>query len=325
MSCTRREYLARGLAGATALVCAGARAQAFPDRPLRMVVPFPPGGPTDIFGRIIAAKLSAHLGQQVVVHNRPGAGSILGTDFVAKSRPDGYTILFGTAAHAINASLYKKLPYDSLGDFDPIALVGVVPLVLLAPPRMPDNLKDFVVQIRASPDRYTFASSGVGTVNHLAGEMLNAAEGLKARHIPYKGAAPALQGLLGGEVSFMFETFGTALPHLQSGKLRAIAVAWNKRSSAAAEVPTFTEAGMPGFQAATWNTVSAPAGTPAPVVARLNAAINEVMRESSVTEQMFKLGIAAVDDSTPQSCREMIAAEIKRWAAAVQSSGATAE
>ncbi len=329
MDLTRRRWLSRGAAGALAWTAASPAARAqetFPDRPIHLVIPFPPGGPTDLFGRLVAGKLGDVLAQQIVVDNRPGAAGIIACEAVAKSRPDGYTLLFGTAAtHGINASLYRKLPYHPLRDFSPVAFVGVVPSVLLVPPTMPATLREFLDELRAHPGKYTYGSSGSGTTNHLAGEMLNAAARVQARHVPYKGSAPAMQDLLGGQIDFMFETFGVAMPHLQSGRLRAVAVAWKRRSTAAPDVPTFGEAGLEGFEASTWNVVMAPAGTPAPIVARLNGAVNEVMRDAGVKERLVKLGIAGVDDSTPQSTADTIASEIERWGKAVAASGARAD
>lgn len=315
---------ALGLASCLPGVMGDALAQErFPDRPLRLVIPFPPGGPTDLFGRLLAGRMSEVLGQQVVIDNKPGAAGIIGSEFVARARPDGYTLLFGTAAtHAINATLYRKLSYHPIKDFESVAFVGVVPAVLLVHPSMPGNWNELLDLLKANPGRYSYGSAGNGTTNHLAGEMLKAATGVQMTHVPYKGSNPAMQDVLGGQIQMLFETFGTAVPHLQSGKLRAVAVAANKRSTAAPDVPTFAQAGLPGFEASTWNVVMAPAGTPAPLVERLNLAVNESLRDGGVRERLLKLGILAVEDSTPASTAQHIQREIDRWAKAVELSGA---
>lgn len=307
-----------------ALACSSAGAQErYPSRPVKLVVPFPPGGPTDVFGRLVAAKLSGVVGQQVVVDNRPGASGIVGTEHVAKSQPDGYTLLFGTAAtHAINVKLYKNLPYDPLKDFELIAFVGVVPQVLLVHPSLPGDLKELLALLKANPRKYTYGSAGSGTTTHLSMELLKSAANVSALHVPYKGSGPALNDVIGGQIHFMFESFGTALQHIKSGRLKAVAVANKQRSTAAPEVPTFEEAGLPGFEAATWNIVAAPAGTPTAIVERLNRATNEVMRDPEIKKRLFGIGIQGVDDSTPATTVETVRREMLKWAKAVEISGA---
>ena len=310
-----------------ALCCAGgAAAQGrYPDRPIRLVIPFAPGGETDIFSRAIAARLGEVLGQQIVLENRAGATGIVGTDFVAKSRADGYTLIFGTAAtHALNLAVFKSLPYHPLRDFEPIAFVGSVPLVLFAHPSMPATLKEFIALLKANPGKYSYGAAGSST-SHLGVELLKAGAGVSAVHVPYKGTGPALQDTVGGQVQFMGGSIGVGLPMVQAGRLRAIAVMARQRMAAAPDVPTFAEAGMPDFEVGTWNVVMAPLGTPRPIVERINAALNEVLRDPGIRERLTKLGITPVDDSTPASTADTITREIAKWAKAFELAGGKAE
>ena len=297
----------------------------YPERPIRLVIPFAPGGETDIFSRAIAGKLGEVLGQQIVLENRAGATGIVGTEYVAKSKPDGYTLIFGTAAtHALNLAVFKTLPYHPLRDFEPIAFVGSVPLVLLAHPSMPANLKDFIVLLKANPGKYSYGAAGSST-SHLGIELLKAAAGVSAVHIPYKGTGPALQDTISGQVQFMGGSIGVGLPMVQAGRLRAVAVMARQRMAAAPDVPTFAEAGMADFEVGTWNVVMAPLGTPKPIVERLNAAINETLRDPAIRERLTKLGITPVDDSTPAGTADTIGREITKWAKAFELSGAKQE
>ncbi len=257
MDTTRRAMIAGGLM----LLAGGARAAEYPDRPIRLVVPFPPGGPTDVVGRIVAAQVSEVLGQTVVVENKAGAGGNVGTAVVASAKPDGYTLELGTAAtHGINISLYQHLEYDPVKDFAPIALTGQNPMVLLVPPTMPHTLKELIAKLKAEPGKWSYASSGNGTTNHLAGELFKKRTGIDVMHVPYRGSGPALQDLLAGRVAFMFDSFGTSSEYLKSGKLQALGVMAVKRSPADPGVPTMAEVGMPDFTGATWNVVVAPDG-----------------------------------------------------------------
>lgn len=297
----------------------------YPDRPIRLVIPFAPGGETDIFSRTIAGKLGEVLGQQIVLEHRPGATGILGSEYVAKSKPDGYTLIFGTAAtHALNLAVFKTLPYHPLRDFEPIAFVGSVPLVLLAHPSMPGTLKEFVALLKANPGKYSYGAAGSST-SHLGIELLKAGAGVSALHIPYKGTGPALQDTVSGQVQFMGGSIGVGLPMVQAGRLRAVAVMARQRMAAAPDVPTFAEAGMPDFEVGTWNVVMAPLGTPKTIVERLNAALNQTLRDPGIRERLTKLGITPVDDSTPAGTAETITREITKWAKAFELSGAKAE
>jgi tripartite-type tricarboxylate transporter receptor subunit TctC len=323
MRVTRRA----AFAGALALL-SGVRARAaeYPDRPIKLIVPFPPGGPTDVVGRIVAAKLTETIGQQVIIDNKGGAGGNLGAEVVAKSRPDGYTLLLGTAAtHGINVSLYQHLEYDPVKDFAPIALTGMNPMVLLVPPQMPHTVKAFIAKLKAEPGKWSYGSSGNGTTNHLAGELFKKKVGIDAVHVPYRGSGPALQDLLGGRLAFMFDSFGTSLEYIKAGKLQALGVMAVKRSAADPDVPTMAEAGVPDFIGATWNVVVAPAGTPAPIVDKLNAAVNKALKDPTTAERLKQAGIDGVDDSTPASTAAFIASEIAKWRDVVKLAGATVD
>ncbi|WP_020697486.1 Bug family tripartite tricarboxylate transporter substrate binding protein [Reyranella massiliensis] len=319
MQLTRRALIA-GLA--LLLSCGSAMAQ-YPDKPVRLVVPFPPGGPTDVFARVLSAGLAEQLGQQVLIDNKAGAGGTVGTDLVAKAKPDGYTLLFGTAAtHGINISLYKTLPYDPLKDFELIALTGLVPMVLLVPPDQPRVLKELIAKLKSEPGKATYASSGNGTTNHLAGELFKSRAGIDAVHVPYRGSGPALQDLMGGRVTFMFDSFGTSLEQIKAGKLYAVAIMADKRSQARPDVPTTAEAGLRDFVGGTWNVVAAPAGTPKEIVDRLNVAINKALASETVADRLRQLGIEAVTDSTPASTRAFVSAEIVKWREVIRAAGA---
>ncbi len=304
------------------LTCAPAMAQ-YPDKPVKLVVPFPPGGPTDVFARVLSAALAEQLGQQVVIENKGGAGGTVGTDLVAKAKPDGYTLLFGTAAtHGINVSLYDQLPYDPLKDFELVALAGLVPMVLLVSPEQPRTLPELIAKLKVDKGKSSYASSGNGTTNHLAGELFKTRAGVEAVHVPYRGSGPALQDLMGGRVTFMFDSFGTSLEQIKAGKLYAVIIMADKRSTARPDVPTAAEAGLADFVGGTWNIVAVPVGTPKPIVDRLNAAINKALVSPAVAERLQQLGIEAVTDSTPASTRAFVTAEIAKWRDVIRAAGA---
>jgi tripartite-type tricarboxylate transporter receptor subunit TctC len=305
---------------------AAAAADAYPAKPIRFVVAFPPGGGTDIIARSIAQKLSERLEQQVVVDNRPGAGGNIGTDIVAKSAPDGYTMLMGSAGPlAINASLFAKMPFDPIRDLAPVTLAASTPNVLVVHPSLKAaTVNELIALAKARPGEINFASSGHGTPAHLAGELFNSMAGVKLVHVPYKGAAPALADLLGGQVQLMFSTMPPALPHVKDGKLRALAVTSLKRSRATPELPTVDEAALPGFEANTWHGVVVPAGTPAAVVVRLNREIVAILHMPEVVERLSGQGAEALG-STPEEFAAYIKSETLKWAKAVRDSGAKAE
>ena len=318
-----RMRLARLLcATIPAFIVASASAQEdFPSKPVRMVVPFAPGGETDIFCRAIAQRLGEVLGQNIVVDNRAGATGIVGSEHVARSAPDGYTLIFGTAAtHALNVAVFKTLPYHPLRDFEPVAFVGSVPLVVFTHPSMPSNLKEFIAELKANPGKYSYGAAGSST-SHLGIELLKNAAGFNAVHVPYKGTGPALQDTVSGQVQFMGGSIGVGLPMLQAGRVHALGVMGRQRMSSAPNVPTFAEAGMP-MEVGTWNVVMAPRGTPRPVVDRLNAAINKVLGEAPIRAKLDTYGITPVADSTPASTAAHIQREIVRWGEAFKLSGA---
>jgi tripartite-type tricarboxylate transporter receptor subunit TctC len=304
------------------LSCASAWAQ-YPDRPVHLVVPFPPGGPTDVFARLLAAGLAPQLGQQVVIENKSGAGGNIGTEMVAKAKPDGYTLLFGTAAtHGINVSLYKNLPYDPIKDFELIAIVGVAPTVLLVPPDQPRTVAALVAKMKAEPGKWSYASAGNGTTNHLGGELFKMRTGIDVVHVPYRGSGPALQDLLAGHIAYMFGSFGTSLEYINAGTLFPLAVTAAQRSAVAPQVPAMAEAGVPGVEAATWNVVAAPAGTPKEIVDQLGTVINKVLKDPAMAARLKQLGMEPVDAPTPAATKAFVKSEIKKWREVVIAAGA---
>jgi len=318
------SMLHRGFLGVLlALVAALACAQTYPTKPIRLVVPFPPGGATDILARDVAQKLTEAWGQSVIVDNRPGAGGNIGSELVAKSAPDGYTLEMGTVGtHAINASLYAKMPYDHVKDFTPVILVAGVPNVLVVNPALPANsVAELIAYAKANPGKLNFASSGNGTSIHLSGELFKVMAGVQITHIPYKGSAPALQDLLSGQVQMMFDNLPPSLPQIKAGKLRALAVTSLIRAPALPDVPTLSESGLPGFEASSWFGILAPAGTPAPIVAKLNAEIAKWLATPEAKEKLAKQGANAAG-GTPDDFAKHIAAETAKWAKVVKDSGA---
>ncbi len=321
------ERLAGGIAGVLLVVAAGAAcAQTYPERPIRLVVPFPPGGGSDIVGRTIAQKLGDVLGQQIIVDNRGGAGGNIGTDIVAKAVPDGYTLVMALSGpFSINGSLLGKLPFDPLKDFALITLAGATPNLLVAHPSLAaQSVRELIALAKASPGRINFASSGLGTPAQLAGELFNTMAGVKLVHVPYKGAAPALTDLLAGQVQLMFSTMPPALPHAKAGKLRAIAVTSAKRSLTTPELPTIAEGGLPGFEAITWYGMAAPAGTPPAIVRKLNAEVVKLLHLPDVRDRLLATGTEAAGTS-PAEFAAYIKSEIVKWAKVIKESGARAE
>jgi tripartite-type tricarboxylate transporter receptor subunit TctC len=324
VSFSRRGFLA-ALAGVVAAVSSHAAAQStsYPNRAIRWIVPLPPGGGADIVARTVADRLSKNLGQQVIVDNRAGGGTVIGAELAARSAPDGYTWLLGTATtHAINASLVKKLPYDPVKDFAPVSLVAVLPQVFVAHPSLPANsLKEVVALARRRPGEINFASTGNGSANQLAVEMLKSYAKVNMVHVPYKGASPALIDLLSGNIQFMSTTIPPALPHLKSGRLKAFAVANAKRSALLPDLPTTAEAGAPGVEASSWNGLIVPAGTPKEIIARLHAEVAAVMNLSEVRERLLGAGVEPLVN-TPAEFAAYIDAETARYAKVVRESGA---
>ena len=312
------------LGAAFALLAAGvAGAQSWPAKPIRWIVPFAPGGTTDILARTISDKLTIALGKPVIVENNPGAGGGVGAVQTAKAAPDGYTIMGGTiSTHAINASLYKTLPYDPVKDFTPITLIARVPNLLVVNPDVPaKNLKELIALMKANPSKYTFASSGNGTSQHLSGELFKSMAGVDMQHIPYKGSPAALQDVVSGQVTMTFDNITTAWPLAKAGKLRALAVTTAKRSPIAPDVPTLAEAGLAGYEIGSWQGVFAPAGTPVDVVKRLNTEIVKIINMPDVREKLVGLGAEPVGN-TPDEFAALVKSEVVKWAAVVKQSGA---
>lgn len=293
----------------------------YPAKPVRMVIPFAPGGGTDIVGRIIAQKLTETWPYAVVVDNRPGAGSTIGTELVAKAVPDGYTIEAVSMSHSINVSLYRKLPYDPVKDFSPIILVARAPNVLVVHPSVPARtVKELIAYAKARPGKLNFSSSGNGGVSHLSAELLRSVAGINIVHVPYKGAGPAMTALLAGEVQLMMATAPVALTQMKANRVRALGISSAKRSPLAPDLPTIAETGFPGFETDTWYGVLAPARTPAASVARLNADIQRALESSEVRAALEQQGAQAAGGS-PQEFRAFLQAEIVKWSRAIKAAG----
>ena len=322
-----KRWLFRFACGFVVVFAAAAWAQPnlspYPSKPIRIVVPFPAGGTTDVLARAAAQKLTESLGQPVVVDNRPGAGGNIGAELVAKSAPDGYTMLMGTVGtHAINASLYPKMPYDHVRDFAPVILVAGVPNVLVVNPSLPVNsVQELIAYGKANPGKLNFASSGNGTSIHLSGELFKTMTGVQMAHIPYKGSAPAIQDLAGGQVQLMFDNLPSALPLIKAGRLKALAVTSKTRAAVLPDVPTVAESGLPGFEASSWFGLLAPAGTPQPVIAKVNAEIAKWLATPEAKEKLLAQG-ANVAGGTPEDFARHIAAETAKWQKVVKESGA---
>ncbi|CAG9174945.1 tripartite tricarboxylate transporter substrate binding protein [Cupriavidus pinatubonensis] len=300
-----------------------AQAQSFPNKPIRVVVPYPPGGPTDIVARVVGQRLSEKLGQPLVVENRPGAGGNIGAEAVAKSAPDGYTLLVATTAHAINMTLFSKPGYDTREDFAPVSMLTRGPLVLVTAPATPaSNVAELIALAKAKPGQITFASSGNGQSTHLAAELFNSMAGIHMTHVPYKGSAPALTDVMGGQATVMFDTMLSAMPFVRAGKLKALAITGATRSPAAPDTPTIAQAGLPGYEASAWNALLAPAGTPPAILNTLNGALKAVLQDPDVRARFASQGFAA-EWTEPAVTARIIGQEIDKWARVVKTSGAT--
>jgi len=321
---TRLRTLALILLAAIALVAPPmAGAQAYPSRPVKLVVPFPPGGSLDIAGRLIAQRLTEMWGQAVVVENKPGAGGNIGADFVAKSTPDGYTILLGAlSTHAVNPNLYAKMPYDAVKDFAPITLIATTPNVLVVNAATPvGNVREFIAWTRANPGKLAFGSGSNGSAGHLAGELYKVDTGTDAVHIPFKGGAPATQALLAGDTQFMFDNLANAMAQVKAGKLKALAVTTAERSKLVPELPTMAEAGLQGFDISTWYGLFAPAGTPTAIVAKWNADVTKILTTPDVRAKLMADGAEPAPD-TPEQFAQMISRELAKYARIIKASGA---
>jgi tripartite-type tricarboxylate transporter receptor subunit TctC len=293
-------------------------AQTYPDKPVRLIVPFSAGGPADLLGRLIAEKLTRSLGQTVVVINKDGAGTILGVDMAAKATPDGYTLLLGNVAMVINSSAGKRLPYDLKRDLAPVSLAFTQPLILVINPSLPIvNLKEFIAYAKANSGKLKYGSSGIGTSIHLTSELFRNATGIELTHIPYNGAAPALTDLLGGQIDLMFPGITPVVAHVKSGKLRAIGLTSAKRSAALPDVPTMNELGVANFESIGWYGVLVPAGTPKPVVARLNRDLVAALSQPDLRERLASQGGDAAA-STPEQFAAFIDSELKKWTSVIR-------
>ena len=323
MNPTRRTLAAAAaVAAATLVLPAPAWAQtdaAWPSKPIKWVVPFPPGGAMDVIARTLGEKAARELGQAVVVENRPGAGGNIGADYVAKQPADGYTIMITSIGMATNRALYPKLTYDPVRDFAPISLLAVVPNVLVvnAANTSDRSVKDVVARAGREPGKLTYASAGNGTSIHLAGEVFASMAGVQMTHIPYKGSGPAVTDMLGGQVDLMFDSITSARPHIQSGKLRALAVTTARRSPALPDVPTVAEAGVPGYEVSPWFAVFARTGTPPEVIARLNKVLNDAMKQPETLRKLESVGAEPIG-STPQELATHLNRELERWGKLIQ-------
>ena len=320
------RILARLLTALSVLLLpAWAAAQDFPDRPIRLIVPFPPGGPNDVIARVIGQRMSELLKQPVIVDNRGGAGGVLGTDALAKAKPDGYTIAVTSAGALVISPTMEKVAYDTLKDLQPITLVAKVPEMLVVATSVPaTSMKELVALARAQPGKLNFASSGPGSLPHLAGELLKLTAKIDIVHVPYRGAAPAVNDLLGQQVQMAFLDLPVLLPQIKAGTLRAIAVGAPERAPTAMDVPTTAEVGMPDLRIENWYGMLAPAGTPAAVIATLNRVATEAMRDPAVKEKLATQGAVMIGD-TPEHFRSFIEAEITKWAKVIKDAGVVAE
>ncbi|AOZ09208.1 Bug family tripartite tricarboxylate transporter substrate binding protein [Cupriavidus malaysiensis] len=304
----------------------GARAETFPDKPLRLVVPFTPGGTTDILARVVGQKLGDALGQPVVIDNRPGAGGNIGAEVVAKAAPDGYTLLMGTLGTQVtNQFLYARMPYDSARDFAPVTLVANSPNVLMTNATLPvGSVADVIALARREPGKINYASTSTGGSPHLSGELLDRMAGITMQHVPYKGAAPAMTDLLAGQVNLMFDNLPSALAQIQAGKVRALAVTGKQRSAVLPKVPTFAESGLPGYEVNSWFGLLAPAGTPAERVGKLQQAVAKVLALPEVRQRIQQLGAEPGGDS-PAAFAAILRADTAKWSAVIRQAGITVQ
>ncbi len=318
-----RQWLAALTLGLPALAPSAFAQSDYPTRPIRLICPLPPGGGADLVARLVAERLAKNLNQQVLVDNRAGGGTVIGADLAAKSAPDGYTLLLGTATtHAINASLVKKLPYDPVRDFSAVSLVAVLPQIIVAHPSLPaGTLPELIALARARPGEILFASTGNGSANHLGAEMLKSAAKLNMVHVPYKGAGPSITDLLAGQTQFMFTTIPPALPHVKANRLKALAVAHAKRSALLPQLPTTAEGGAPGVEASSWNGILVRAGTPQAIITRLHTELSAIMTQSELRDRLAAAGVEPMLNA-PAEFASYIASETARYAKVIASSGA---
>ena len=303
-----------------------AQAQSYPSKPIHFVVPYPAGGPLDAVARLLGRKVTESVGQPVIVENKPGAGGNIGADAVAKSPPDGYTILMGAVAtHAINPTLYASIPYDPVRDFIPVTQVASTPNVLVVNASIPaSNVREFIAYAKANPGKLNFGSGSTGSAGHLAGELFKSMAGVEMTHVPYKGAAPAMQDLIGGQIQLMFDNLASSLGQIRAGTVKALAVTTARRTALAPELPTIAESGLPGFDISTWFGIFVPAGTPPAIVAKLHAEFTRALAERDVRDTMLKLGAEPVG-SRPEEFAAYIRGEAEKYARLIKASGAKAD
>lgn len=319
------KSVALGFALSAAFACASNAQESYPSKPVRIMVSFAAGGPTDQVARIMSAKLTDLLGQTFLVENKTGAGGNIGADVVAKASPDGYTLLMATVStHAINPGLYKNMPYDPIKDFAPVGQVGVTPCVLAVNPSVPvTDVNGLIALLKANPGKYSYGSSGMGSILHLCGEQFKtSAGGLQMVHVPYRGSAPMMADLVGGQIAIAFDALPTVLPQVQAGKIRAIGGGMATRARAMPDLPTLQEQGVSGFECYTWNAILAPAKTPAPIVALLADAINKALADPVILKRLQDAGVDPTPDSTPEKLAEFIKSELAKWAPIIKTSGA---
>ena len=311
---------------ALALPAAQALAQKdYPEKPIRMIVPFAPGGSNDIMGRLVAAKFTENMGQQVVVDNRPGASGIIGTDLAAKAAPDGYTVLVMSLTFTVNPSIRSKLPYDTDKDLVPVTVIASAPLILVVHPSLPvKSVREFIAYAKANPGKLNFGSGGPGSTPHLAGEMLKSMAGLQMTHIPYKGGGPALADLVGGQIQLMLENIPSTLPFVKSEKLRVLAVTSKKRSPTVLDVPTLDEAGLKGYELTGWNGLFVPRGTPRAIVNRLHAETVKALAAPDVKQRLAAMS-AEPGGEPPETFAAFVKAEIRKWAKIAKEAGLKVE
>lgn len=319
----KHTLLASALLAATALLPLGAQAQTgnYPERAITMIVPFPPGGPTDLVARVLSKQLSDQIGQSVVVENRGGANGTIGMQAAANAKPDGYTILYNTSSISLSPNLYSKLSFDPEKDFAPISSTAVVPMVLLVHPSVPaDNIKEFIDYAQEHPGELSYASAGNGNVTHLTAFLFTQSANVDAVHIPYRGSAPGMTDLVGGQVHYMTNTLNDSLPFVREGRVKALAITSAERSELLPEVPTLSESVMPGYESGAWQGVVAPAGTPDAIINRLNEEIRTALKSDLVREQLAKQG-AQILGSSPADYRQYISDEIVRWGEVIRAAG----
>lgn len=314
-----------GVALAAATLCGTAFAQNYPTKPVTIVVPFSPGGATDIMSRLLAERLNKRLGQPVIVENKPGAGTMIASEHVAKAPADGYTLLVAASSLGIAPSLYKKVNYDPVKDFAPISQVASVVHVLVVHPSLPaKNVGELVTWLKANPTKANYGSVGAGTSTHLEAELFNSVAGVKMEHIPYKGSAPALTDMIGGQLQVMFDAYASSGPFIKDGRVRLLAVTTAQRSKSLPDTPTVSESGLPGYEAMPWLGLVAPAGTPAPIVNKLYAELHEVLQEPAVQEKFRMLGLDIIG-SKPEEFSAFLKKDIVKWAQVIKDSGAKAD